>query len=271
MFLYFCSEIHNIKDMKQQQNKGNNILIFTKGERIAILILLSIIAFMLTLSVFPPRRQHTKASLVDTMYLDSLIACQVAGCREPGTKNDLPLRGENQSPVTKQYTSDHRRSTADHRRQTDEHERQTVDNKQHADHERQTTSPRFVTLDLNAADSTQLVDLPQIGEVMASRIQRYRERLGGFVDFEQLFEVKGMDTTRYETILPYLTLSHDKVRKLDINRSSFKELLRHPYLEYEQVKNIVQHRDRKGLVKDWEQVTTIVKDVNPRLKDYLEY
>ena len=106
---------------------------------------------------------------------------------------------------------------------------------------------------------------------MASRIQRYRNRLGGFVSTEQLYEIKGMDTMRFETIKPYITLETNEITKLDVNRDEFKALLRHPYLEYEQVKAIVNHRERKGLIKDWQQLKGIVGDVNPLLEQYVCY
>ena len=124
---------------------------------------------------------------------------------------------------------------------------------------------------LNRADSTELIALPQIGEVMASRIHRYRDRLGGYVSMDQLFEVKGMDSARYSTIEPYLTLDPKEIRHLNVNQDEFKTLLRHPYLEYEQVKAIVNYRERKGQLRDWKQVQEIVGEVNPLLESYLTY
>ena len=106
---------------------------------------------------------------------------------------------------------------------------------------------------------------------MASRIQRYRDRLGGYVCFEQLFEVKGMDSARFATVRPYLLLDTIDIRKLEVNRDEFKTLLRHPYLEYDQVKAIVNHRERKGLIKDWAQLKGIVGEVNPLLERYVCY
>ena len=126
-------------------------------------------------------------------------------------------------------------------------------------------------LDLNQADSTALVTLPQIGEVMASRIHRYRNRLGGFVSMEQLFEIKGMDTARFEAIKPYIVLGTNEIKKINVNQDEFKTLLRHPYLEYDQVKAIVNHRERKGLIKDWNQLKGIVGEVNPLLEYYVYF
>ena len=126
-------------------------------------------------------------------------------------------------------------------------------------------------LDINTADSLTLTALPQIGEVMSSRIHRYRNRLGGFVSFEQLFEIKGMDSARYNTIMPYLIMENTEIIKINVNQDEFKTLLRHPYLEYDQVKAIVNHRERKGFIRNWNQLKEIIGEVNPLLEAYVTY
>ena len=126
-------------------------------------------------------------------------------------------------------------------------------------------------LDINVADSVALTALPQIAEVMGSRIQRYRDRLGGFVTLDQLFEIKGMDAERFEAIKPYIILENKNIKKINVNQDEFKTLLRHPYLEYEQVKAIVNHRERKGWIKDWKELEGLVGTVNPLLEKYVEY
>lgn len=129
-------------------------------------------------------------------------------------------------------------------------------------------------VDINTVDSATLVELPQIGTFTAGRIVGYREKLGGFIELEQLREVKGMDSTRYETVLPYLRLENIEIQKLDINRSGFKTLVNHPYLSYNQVKTIVNHREKKGMIKNWAQLQTIVGEkepINPWIESYLKY
>lgn len=88
---------------------------------------------------------------------------------------------------------------------------------------------------------------------------------------EQLFEVKGMDSDRFEVIKPYIILENKDIRKTNVNRDEFKTLLRHPYLEYDQVKAIVNHRERKGWIKSWKELEGIVGEVNPLLEQYVEY
>ena len=129
-------------------------------------------------------------------------------------------------------------------------------------------------IDLNTVDSTTLVELPQIGPYTAVRIIEFREKLGGFVDKEQLRDVKGMDDARFAAIQPYINLGAVEIRKVDVNRADFKTLVHHPYLSYEQVKRIVNQREKRGMIKNWAQLEALLKEegeVNPLLEQYVKY
>jgi len=102
------------------------------------------------------------------------------------------------------------------------------------------------TIALNCIDSAGLLPLPGVGPVFAGRIISYRSLLGGYVAKDQLLEVYGMDSLRYLPLIPLLSLDTSSVRKLKLNQASFRELLRHPYMEYEDVLALVQYRDRVG-------------------------
>ena len=129
-------------------------------------------------------------------------------------------------------------------------------------------------VDLNTVDSTTLVELPQIGPYKAVRIIEFREKLGGFIDKEQLRDVKGMDDARFAAIQPYINLGAVEIRKVDVNRADFKTLVHHPYLNYEQVKRIVNQREKRGMIKNWAQLEELIKEegeVNPLLEQYVAY
>lgn len=129
-------------------------------------------------------------------------------------------------------------------------------------------------VDLNTVDSTTLVELPQIGPYTAVRIIEFREKLGGFIDKEQLRDVKGMDDARFAAIQPYINLGAVEIRKVDVNRADFKTLVHHPYLSYEQVKRIVNQREKRGMIKNWAQLQSLIEndgEVNPLLEHYLKY
>lgn len=104
---------------------------------------------------------------------------------------------------------------------------------------------------LNAADSAQLCRVPGIGAYRARAILRYGERLGGYVSVRQLTEIEGLP----DSLLGWFTLHEVPVRRLDVNAASFKELLRHPYLSYEQVRVLVKHRDKYGPLRELRQLS----------------
>lgn len=131
-----------------------------------------------------------------------------------------------------------------------------------------------VVVDINKADSTQLMSLPNMNRYMASRIVRYRSILGNFAEIEQLMEINGVDTLFLGSLKPHLSIDRADVVKINVNRLEFKALLRHPYLDFEQVKGIMNYRERRGFFNSWEQLREILDEkgtVNPRLEYYVEF
>lgn len=102
-------------------------------------------------------------------------------------------------------------------------------------------------LELNRADSLALLRIKGIGPYYARRILAYRERLGGFCDVNQLKELN-MTYFHVDSSASRLTADPALIRKKDLQSLSFKELLRHPYLEYEDVVLIFQARKKYGTV-----------------------
>ncbi len=100
-------------------------------------------------------------------------------------------------------------------------------------------------IEINSADSSSLLDLKGIGPVFASRIIKYRNKLGGFYSKDQLKEVYGFDTTIFTELSRFIIIDTTQIKKLDLNLSTFKELNAHPYLEYDEVKSIFQYKNKK--------------------------
>ncbi len=100
-------------------------------------------------------------------------------------------------------------------------------------------------IDINRADSVHLLPLPGIGPVFAGRIVKYRELLGGYVRIDQLCEVYGFPIKTLDLIKDRIVLDTSAIRKILLDSASFRDLLRHPYLEFEEVKSLVHYRDFK--------------------------
>jgi hypothetical protein len=114
--------------------------------------------------------------------------------------------------------------------------------------EPQATKKQPAKIEINAADSVRLLELNGIGPVFAGRIIKYRRALGGFANLGQMREIYGMDSIRFNGFIGQVRLDTTRLRKMDVNLATFKELLAHPYLEYEQVKAVCHFRERKGIL-----------------------
>ena len=114
---------------------------------------------------------------------------------------------------------------------------------------RSTARPSWadVMLDINKADTLEWQKIRGIGEVFSRRITSYRDLLGGYYSTAQLMEVFGMDSARYEQIRPHIFLSDTlQLRKINLNTADFVTLVRHPYLDRNQVNSILRMRERHG-------------------------
>lgn len=105
-------------------------------------------------------------------------------------------------------------------------------------------------IDINKADSIQLQAIRGIGPVLGSRIVRYRDLLGGFYCTTQLGEVYGIDSIRVLSILSQVRVDALSVKTLNINTAGFGDLLRHPYLNRDQVIAITAWRTDHGAFKN---------------------
>lgn len=133
-------------------------------------------------------------------------------------------------------------------------------------------SKQIVIVELNSADSTELEALPAIGPALARRIIFYRTRLGGFIDHQQLLEVKGIDSTNFETIKKYTSVNAYAVRKININQAGIKDLSRHPYIGYNIALSLVNYRKNHGNYKVISEIknSLLITDENySRISPYL--
>ncbi len=114
---------------------------------------------------------------------------------------------------------------------------------------REDESPVLI-FELNGADSIELLMIKGIGPVFSSRIIKYRNLLGAFYSIDQLWEVYGMDSLKYQSLKDVLTVDTTHIQKIDINTASFKKMISHPYLERKEVMSLIHYRDYAGKIID---------------------
>ena len=126
------------------------------------------------------------------------------------------------------------------------------------------------TIDINTADTTLLKKIPGIASKRAARIVAYRNSLGSFVSVEQVMEAIEMP----DSVLKYMTVSSQPVRKVNVNKLSVQQLMRHPYLNFYQAKAIVEYRRNKGELHSIEELSRLegfrATDID-RLQPYIEF
>lgn len=126
------------------------------------------------------------------------------------------------------------------------------------------------TIDINTADTTLLKKIPGIASKRAARIVAYRKSLGGFVAVEQAMEA----TQLPDTVLKYMTVSLLPVQKININKLSVQQLMKHPYVNFYQAKAINEYRRNKGDLHSFEELSHLENfrptDID-RLRPYVEF
>ena len=129
-------------------------------------------------------------------------------------------------------------------------------------------------LELNSADSATLTALPGVGPSFAARIIRYRDRLGGFYQKEQLKEIYGIDSAKYPAISNAVGVNPGLVKKIGINTISFNQLRLFPYLTYKQVNAIIQYRTQHGnyqSIGDMKNIAILDEQTIQKIQPYLSF
>jgi len=131
-----------------------------------------------------------------------------------------------------------------------------------------------VIVDINTADSAQLDEIRGIGGAFANRILKYRQKLGGFYKKEQLMEVYGLDSVKYNEIKGQISMSSVALKTININTAQFSDLKSNPYLTYKQMNAIIQYRKQHGSYKgpaDLKKVAILNQQVIDQITPYISF
>lgn len=133
-------------------------------------------------------------------------------------------------------------------------------------------APKIV--EINGADSALLCEIKGIGPAFASRIIKYRTRIGGFYHKTQLMEVFGIDSLKYQEISGQVSIDQQLIKKISINAVVFEELKNHPYLRYKQINALIQYRKQHGNysnIADLTKVLLLSPETIERMAPYLVF
>ena len=128
------------------------------------------------------------------------------------------------------------------------------------------------TVSINKCDTFDLDEVKGIGPSYARRIFKYGERLGGYIKKEQLMEVFGLDSVKYNEIKASIIIDTTGLRRININKATIQDLKKHPYFDYYLAKSIVTYRLKNGdykQVKDIKKAPLIYDDFYQKIAPYL--
>lgn len=131
---------------------------------------------------------------------------------------------------------------------------------------------RLTKVDPNTADTALLQRIPGVGTWISRNIVAQRKRLGGFHAVEQLLEVKYFSPELLEWFeVDTLTA---KIEKISINTASFQRLNSHPYIAYEQARNLLRYIRLYGRIADIDALRRtgiFTENELARLQPYLQF
>jgi len=116
--------------------------------------------------------------------------------------------------------------------------------------------------DINIAAVEHLKKVNMIGDVLAMRIVKYRELLGGFIGEEQFAEIYGLSDNAVENLKmsTYIETGFSP-RRLKVNHDEQEMLKRHPYISDQLAEDIVRYREINSTI-DSEKVLANFKSID---------
>ena len=115
-----------------------------------------------------------------------------------------------------------------------------------------------VKQDLNTATTADLKKIKGIGDKLSERIIKFRDRLGGFLVDEQLYDVYGLAPEVAKSALEKFTVMHQPtVLKINLNTCSSSELSKLIYINYVLSEKIIRYRNTVGVFQSFEELKKI--------------
>lgn len=131
-----------------------------------------------------------------------------------------------------------------------------------------------VMVEINSADSVTLTTISGVGPSFASRILKYKNRLGGFNHINQLREVYGIDSLKFEQIKNQVRVDGANIALININDCTFEQLKTFPYLAYKQSNAIIAYRKQHGNYKnpaDLSKIAILNAETIQKILPYLKF
>ncbi len=129
-------------------------------------------------------------------------------------------------------------------------------------------------IEINNADSATLTTISGIGPAFASRILKYKNRIGGFVSIDQLKEVYGVDSLKFQQIRNQIIVNPASISKININLADFDQLKKLPYLSFKQMNAILAFKKQHGnftSISDLQKIVILNPTLIGKIAPYVQF
>jgi len=125
-------------------------------------------------------------------------------------------------------------------------------------------------IDINAASSEEFEEVNGIASKLSIRIVKFREKLGGFSDVQQLYLVYGLDSNLIKN-----NIHKFKIEKphylLNVNAETLNKLSSHPFIGRTQAEEIIRLRSVNGLIDSTSLRNIFTSEEWQNVRDYLKW
>ena len=116
-----------------------------------------------------------------------------------------------------------------------------------SEEERVVSTKNIQVKDLNTATAEELKSINGIGEKLSARIIKFRDRLGGFLIDEQLYDVYYLEPEVAKRVLvKFKVFNKPTIEKINVNSASANEIASLTYIKYDVAREIVSYRESNG-------------------------
>ncbi|WP_405395844.1 ComEA family DNA-binding protein [Maribacter sp. Asnod2-G09] len=117
---------------------------------------------------------------------------------------------------------------------------------------------KVIWKDLNTATAEDLKNISGIGEKLSARIIKFRDRLGGFLIDDQLYDVYGLEADVVERALKqFKVITKPDIAKINVNTATAEELSKLIYLQKHVAESIVNYRNLNGSINSLNELVKI--------------
>lgn len=118
--------------------------------------------------------------------------------------------------------------------------------------------PAITVGDLNKVTAEELKKVYGIGDKLSARIVKFRNRLGGFLVNEQLFDVYGLKPDVANRVLERFQVQNPpQVTPININTATKQELASLVYIDYDLADAILAYRQKNGRFDSFDELAAV--------------